>query len=196
MVRLIAISLLFLAAALAFGSESASAAHGSVSIQPSSSGIPYKGMEEVDVVLDPPAEGVSVFIIRMAYDPAVVQFVDCVAWDWEAVPRSFPRVGAAGCAATDSNRDGVDDTAVVFGAYVENRSGTPGGFETQQIVGSITFESLGKKGDVTPLLLSAESGDILGPDATVLNPELQDGSICITGKHGGTPNALRKCYGK
>jgi hypothetical protein len=184
MVRLVSapLALLLLSLTLTWAAISAEAADpGSITIQPSVATVSVDGTVDVAVVLDPPAETVSVFIIEIAYDPTVVQFVDCVPWDFEPLPSPF---AASGCAAKDTDGDTIYDTAVVFGAYVENHSGVAVGFSTPQTVGTITFEALGKKGEASPLILSVCNDCILGPNAQTLTPTSSNGSISIVGDRG------------
>jgi hypothetical protein len=184
MVRLVTapLALLLLSLCLTWAAMPADAAGpGSVSIQPAVAFVPSGGTSDIAVILNPPAETVSVFIIEIAYDPTVVPFVECVPWDVDALPST---IGAAGCDAKDTDGDAINDTAVVFGAYVENHDGTPVGFSTPQTVGTITFEALGKKGDASPLILSACDDCILAPTAEVLLPTFTNGSISIIGNRG------------
>lgn len=181
---LVLLSVLYLGSAFAANSAQATGS-GSITIQPSAATVPVNGTVDVDVVFDPPAETVAIFIIEIAYDPTVVQFVDCVPWDVDALSSPFPSVGAAGCAAKDTNRDAINDTAVLLGAYLENHDGVAVGFSTPQTVGTITFEALGEAGDSSRLILSACTGCILAPNADFLTPAFTNGSITIIGDNRG-----------
>jgi hypothetical protein len=167
----------------------ATAAGGSVFLQPASVDVEPGGSADVDLVIDPPSETVSIWIYEVEYDPAVVEVTDC-----STAALTFPPdvAGAAGCATKDTNADGIDDTAVAFGGWVENVGGTARGFDTQQVVATFTFHAIGDAGDSTVLGLTQTS--LLGPNAEDLSPPLSDGEINITGHGKSGEHSQRPCW--
>jgi hypothetical protein len=153
--------------------------NGSVKVMPADVMIGAGGSGHVNVVMDPASTGTSIWIIKVAYDPDVAQ----VATDSGGNPVCQPLTGlgafAAGCDTLDANKDGKQDTLVVFGGYVLNDNGAKG-FTTEQTVATYTFNAVGVVGAHTDLTPSVAPTDFLGPDGTEATPATSNGAIDIT----------------
>lgn len=174
---------------------------GSVSVDPVDTDISAGGSGTVDINVDPPAVGTSVWIVQVKYDPAIVR----VSVDAQQNPvcdvLANPGQGiafAASCDVKDTDGNLVADTAVAFGGWVQNDGGTPKGFTTEQTIATFTFEAVGAAGthsdltiaDVCPTPPATPPAPpcttLLGPNAAVANPTLTDGGIDIIAAQGLT----------
>lgn len=172
---------------------------GSVSVDPVDTDISAGGSGTVDINVDPPAVGTSVWIVQVKYDPAVVQVA--VDANQNPVCDSLANPGqgiafAASCDVKDTDGNQVADTAVAFGGWVQNDGGTPKGFTTEQTVATFTFEAVGAAGthsdltiaDVCPTPPATPPAPpcttLLGPNAAAGNPTLTDGGIDIIASTG------------
>lgn len=172
--RFLRIGVLFLVivAAFAVASTVGAAGNGSASVIPASSTVPQGGTVDIGVVIDPPAVGTSIWIVKVAYNPNVVQVTGCT---WLTIPPTV--AGAAGCDTQDTNSDLIDDTAVALGGLIQNVGGTPHGFETTQTVATFTFKAIGAPGSQSPLHVTVTA--MLGPNGEQESPTTNDGVIQV-----------------
>jgi hypothetical protein len=138
------------------------------------------GSGRVSVDMTPAAAGTSVWIIQIAYDPAVAQ----VATDSFGNPVctslnvSNPFIGGIVCDTKAVSHGSTQDTLVILGAVLQNDNGTPRGFTTPQTVATFTFNAVGAVGAHTPLTTSVTA--FLGPNQEMPTPATSDGAIDIT----------------
>jgi hypothetical protein len=173
-----AVLLLIAVAAFAVTSTAGAADNGSVSIVPASSDVPTGGTVDIDVIIDPPSIGTSIWIVHVYYDPSVVQYVSCT-------PMANPGGGIAFASACDN----ATPHGVTFGGWVENQGGTPHGFETPQVAGTFTFTAIGAPGSQSPLSIIVQA--MLGPNGEVEAPQTHNGVInVVAAPVGGTVEIL------
>ena len=162
------------------GTALAGATDGSVTVMPADLMIGAGGSGQVSVEMTPAAAGTSVWIIQLAYNPAVAQ----VATDGSGNPVctfitvSSPFIGAGGCDTKDANSDGTQDTLVILGAVLQNDNGTPRGLTTPQTLATFTFNAVGPVGAHSALTTTVTS--FLGPNGEMPTPATSDGAIDIT----------------
>jgi hypothetical protein len=154
---------------------------GSVTVTPADLMIGAGGSGQLNVVLTPAAAGTSIWIIQIAYDPAVAQ----VATNADGTPKctnlAISGTGASGCDTKAVSHGTTQDTLVVFGGYVQkNADGTAGGFTTPQTVATYTFNAApgAAVGDHTALTTTVTA--FLGPNGETPTPATSDGRIDIT----------------
>jgi hypothetical protein len=141
----------------------------------------------VNVKVTPPAgHELSIWIVKISYDPAVVEvpvngsLVSCSALDTSNLPGDAKVAG--GCDITASGDHGTaDDTAVAFGAYLRNNNNTAEGLSGTQTVASFTFKAKGNVGDSTPLHVTVPAHSLLGPDAADYNDAPGSPAVTIDG---------------
>lgn len=148
--------------------QPASAADNSVSLDPQASFVQQGSTTGVGIVVDPPASGVSIWIIRVDFDPTVAEFVGCTVAPGPPPPIAF----AAGCDISPSG------DFVTFGGWVENQGGVPHGFETIQTLATVMFKGIGPVGSQT--VLDVRTGTMLGPLGQSLHPTDIDGLFLVT----------------
>jgi hypothetical protein len=154
---------------------------GSVTVTPNPLSIGAGGSGQVSVVLTPAAAGTSIWIIQIAYDPAVAQ----VATDSHGPVCTFitvqsPFVGAGGCDTKAVSHGSTPDTLVILGGVVQNDNGTPKGFTTPQTLATFTFNAVGASGAHTDLTTTVTA--FLGPTGATPppTPDTPNGAIDIT----------------
>lgn len=175
--------LLIVVAAFAVASGASAAGNGSVSIVPPSSTVEPGSNVTVSVVEDPPAVGTSIWIVRVAFDHNVLQYLSCT-------PMPSPGGGIAQAAACDVAGSG---DFVTFGGWVENRGGVAHGFETPQTLGTVTFRAIANPLAHSDLNVSFQA--MLGPNGEVETPEIHNGAIDVVGPVGGTVEMLSQGAG-
>jgi hypothetical protein len=171
------------------GTALAVATDGSVTVSPADLMIGAGSSGQLNVVLTPAAAGTSIWIIQIAYDPAVAQVAMsggnpvCTGLDVSvALPGAL---GAGLCDVKDTNADGVPDTLVVFGAALKNNNGTVVGLTAQTTVATFTFNAVGAALAHTALTFGQTGVTaFLGPNGETPTPATSDGAIDIT---AGTP---------
>ena len=179
---------LVLAAAFAVASTAGAVGNGSVSVVSASSNVPQGGTVDIQVVIDPPSFGTSIWIIQIPYDPTVVQVATDMSGNPVCTPLSAPAnfVGATGCAVRDTNGDNVPDTLVAFGGVIMNNNGTPVGLTSPQTVATFTFRAIGPPGSASSLHVIVTA--MLGPNGEQETPTTFDGVInVVAGAAGRTP---------
>lgn len=160
------------------GSSARAGGDGSVFIDPALAEVGPGGTTTVDVVVTPPDTTLSIWIIEIEYDPAVVQVADDGGNpDCDSLNIPGGVAGAAGCATKDTGGGPEDDTAVAFGGWVENVGGEAVGFDTEMTVASFTFEAVGDIGESSPLTVSVTA--FLDPAGEEPVPAEADGQINI-----------------
>ena len=155
---------------------------GSVTVTPNPLQIGVGGSGQVSVVLTPAAAGTSIWIIQIAYDPAVAQ----VATDGSGNPVctfitvTSPFVGAGGCDTKAVSHGSTQDTLVILGGVVQNDNGTPKGFTTPQTLATFTFNAVGAALAHTDLVTTVTA--FLGPTGATPSPvpATPNGAIDIT----------------
>jgi hypothetical protein len=152
---------------------------GSVTVTPADLMIGAGGSGQLNVVLTPAAAGTSIWIIQIAYDPAVAQVAMsggnpvCTSITFQS-----PFVGAGGCDVKAVSHGGTLDTLVVLGGVVQNNGGTAAGLTTPQTVATYTFNAVGAVGAHSALTTTVTS--FLGPNAETPTPATSNGAIDIT----------------
>ena len=158
---------------------------GSITLDPQDGQVGAGGTLDVKVNVEPPAAGLSIWIVEISYDPTKVQ-VDTSGGNPVCGSLDIPGgvAGAAGCATKDTNTDGKMDTAVAFGGWVQNNGGTAVGFTDTKQVADFTFRAVGNVGDMSSLHISVTS--FLDPTGASTTPTANDGSITIIQQQGET----------
>jgi hypothetical protein len=177
------------AAALSVGGRGTALAgttDGSVTATPNPLPIGVGGSAQLSVGMTPAAAGTSIWIIQIAYDPAVAQ----VATDGSGNPVCTfitvisPFVGAGGCDTKAVSHGSTPDTLVIFGGVVQNDNGTAKGFTTPQTLATFTFNAAAGAavGAHTALMTTVTS--FLGPTGVTSTPATPDGAIDIVASTG------------
>jgi hypothetical protein len=173
-------------AALSAGGRSTALAvttDGSVTVTPPDLMIGVGGTGgQVSVDMTPAAAGTSIWIIQIAYDPAVAQ----VATDGSGNPVCTfitvpsPFVGLGGCNTKAVSHGSTQDTLVILGGVVQNDNGTAKGFTTPQTLATFTFNAnpSALAGAHTALTVAVTS--FLGPNGDTPTAATSDGAIDIT----------------
>jgi hypothetical protein len=152
---------------------------GSVTVTPADLMIGAGSSGQLNVVLTPAAAGTSIWIIQIAYDPAIAQ----VAMSGgnpvcQFITFQSPFVGAGGCDVKAVSHGSTPDTLVILGGVVQNNNGTAVGLTTPQVVATFTFNAVGAVG--THSLLTTTVTSFLGPNGETPTPATPDGAIDIT----------------
>lgn len=155
---------------------------GSVVITPASAQVGAGGTTTVNVDVTAPAGGLSVWIVEIGYDPAVVQ-VDTINSDPNCQSQDIPNsagqgtlVQANGCAVKGTPAN----TAVALGAWVKNVGGSATGWDGTHTIASFTFKAVGTAGQSSPLTITVGPNNFLLPDGTPATPTTTNGLITIT----------------
>jgi hypothetical protein len=163
------------------GTALAVATDGSVTVSPADLMIGAGSSGQLNVVLTPAAAGTSIWIIQIAYDPAVAQVAMsggnpvCTGLDVSvALPGAL---GAGLCDVKDTNADSVPDTLVVFGAALKNNNGTVVGLTAQTTVATFTFNAVGAALAHTALTTTVTA--FLGPNGETPTAATSNGAIDI-----------------
>ena len=144
----------------------------SLAISPVDKEIGVGATASVELVSMPPAESLAVWVIEVAFDPAVVTFNSCAS-----VPIPAGALGVTACEAKDAGGSPDDDTVVSLGAIIFPATGR--GLDDETILATITFDAVGAVGECSDLTINVVSH--LGPDPSdpETNPTTTDGEICI-----------------
>ena len=153
---------------------STAAGNGSITITPQTSTVAVGGAVAVDVVVEPPDGGLSIWIIGVAYDSSLVEVQSCT-------PLTLPPegVGATLCEPQNTDGDPEFDKQILLGGYLENQGGTPVGITQTQSFGNIVFRAIGAGGQSTDLVV--DTTGFLTPTGEEHVPDEHDGEIIITG---------------
>ena len=143
-----------------------------VSISPAAIEVAPGGSVTVQLIADPPAETLAIWILDVGFDPEVVSTTNRGCDSLDPLANSTT-VGF--CAVDDEDDDGVMDTVKVLGAIVFNDNGS--GLGERTVLADITFEIVGEPGRCTDLRLRVQFH--ADPDGEETNPLLADGEICI-----------------
>ncbi len=143
-----------------------------VSISPAAIEVAPGGAATVQLIADPPAETLGVWIIDVAFDPDVVSTTSrgCDTLD---PPANSTMVGL--CVVNDEDDDGVVQKVTVLGGLVFNDDGA--GLSERTVLADITFEVVGGPGECTDLHLGVQFHTDSDGEGT--NPALFDGRICV-----------------
>jgi hypothetical protein len=158
---------------------------GSVAVTPADLMIGAGGSGQLNVVLTPAAAGTSIWIIQIAYDPAVAQVATDSLSNPVCTGITFvsPFVGLGGCDTKAVSHGSTRDTLVILGGAVMNNNGTAAGWTTPQtVVATFTFNAVGAAGAHSALTTTVTS--FLGPNGETPTAATSDGAIDIT---AGTP---------
>ena len=161
------------------GTALAGTTDGSVTVTPTPLMIGAGGSGQVNVDMTPAAAGTSIWIIQIAYDPAVAQ----VATDGSGNPVctfitvTSPFVGAGGCDTKAVSHGSTQDTLVILGGVVQNDNGTPIGLTTPQTLATFTFNAVGAAR--RPHGRQTGVTAFLGPNGETPTPATTDGAIDI-----------------
>ncbi len=169
---------------LASGVFVAEAAPNSVGVEPADSTVAAGGVVRVDLVAEPPSQGLAAWVIEVRFDPHVVSTASrkCDPLDTPA-----GATGAIGCEAADSDGDGSVDVVKAFGAVIFSGSGA--GLTGKVSVANITFDAVGAPGACSALNLNVVA--FTGPGGKETNPSVGNGEVCIEGEASGrTPPVL------
>ncbi|MDO8616913.1 MAG: hypothetical protein Q7T33_14470 [Dehalococcoidia bacterium] len=194
-----ALAALALAAAGLAGAGPAQAAANSVRIQPASASVAAGANTTVELAAEPPAVvpaqnpneapagGLAYWIIKVHYNPAVVQVAQGLDQNANpaalCTPMSSP-AGAGGgvnCDVTDEDPSNPEmDTVVSTGAVVF--AGNRVGLTTDSILATVTFQGVGADA-CSDLTIEVDIFDDLraDDDPTPSNPAITNGRICIVG---------------
>ncbi len=143
-----------------------------VSISPAAIEVAPGGSATVQLIVDPPAETLAIWVIDVAFDPDVVSTSSRGCDSLDPLANSTT-VGV--CVVNDKDGDGVVETVKVLGAIVFNDDGS--GLGERTVLADITFEIVGEPGRCTDLHLRVQFH--ADPDGEETNPLLSDGEICI-----------------
>ncbi len=143
-----------------------------VSISPAAIEVAPGGSATVQLIADPPAETLAIWVIDVAFDPDVVSMSSRGCDSLDPLANSTT-VGF--CVDDDEDDDGVMDTVKVLGAIVFNDDGS--GLGERTVLADITFEIVGEPGRCTDLHLRVQFH--ADPEGEETNPLLSDGEICI-----------------
>lgn len=143
-----------------------------VSISPAAIEVAPGGSATVQLIADPPAQTLAIWVIDVAFDPDVVSTTSrgCDTLD---APADSTTVGL--CVVNDEDDDGVVQTVTVLGGIVFNDDGA--GLSERTVLADITFEVVGGPGECTDLHLRVQFHADLDGEET--NPLLFDGRICV-----------------
>jgi hypothetical protein len=164
------------------GAATTHAASGNVAITPASSEVGVGGTTTVSVDVTAPDGGLSVWIIEIGYNPAVVQ-VDTSGGNPVCTSPAVPGTTfhGEGCAAKDvPPSGGANDAAVTFGAWVLNVGGVATGWTGTRTVATFTFKAVGAVGESSPLTVNVCADCFLRPNAASETPTETNGLITIT----------------
>jgi hypothetical protein len=155
---------------------------GTVSIDPATAQVGAGGTTTVNVNVTAPDTGLSVWIVEVKYDPAVVQ-VDLNGGNpvCTAPEVTGSTVHAEGCATKDASPvDGTKETAVAYGAWVKNDNSTATGWSGTNTVATFTFKAVGTAGQSSALEVNVCAQCFIGPAAQENHPTEVNGQITIT----------------
>ncbi len=143
-----------------------------VSISPAAIEVAPGGSATVQLIVDPPAETLAIWVIDVVFDPDVVSTSSRGCDSLDPLANST-MVGV--CLVNDEDDDGVMKTVKVLGAIVFNDDGR--GLGERTVLADITFEIAGEPGRCTDLHLRVQFHE--DPDGEETNPLLSDGRICV-----------------
>jgi hypothetical protein len=168
------------------GSSSTHAdANGSVTVLPQPEAtVGAGGTTTVSVSVSAPDAGLSVWIVEIGYDPAIVQ-VDTINSNPACETFNVPDPGgpgnvvqAKGC-AVKAVASAQNNRAVAFGAWVKNVNSTATGWTGTQTVANFTFKAVGAAGQESPLTVTVADGSFLLANGNTTSPATPDGKIRI-----------------
>jgi len=174
-IALAAVSLMFLTSHQE--TEAGPAAENSLAISPADREIGVGATASVKLVSMPPAESLSAWVLKVAFDPAVVSVDSCT-------PAASPpgSVFTSACEAADQEGGPDKETVVIVGAMLF--LGSERGLDDETTLATIIFSAVGAIGDCSELTISVVSH--LGPDpaAPETGPTTTDGEICVVEEAG------------
>jgi hypothetical protein len=150
-----------------------------VTLDPAAATVGVGGTTTVDLMATPPDQELSIWIVEVGFDTAVVevvetaQGVDCTGADLPAAG-----VGASTCLGKDTNADQTVDTVVALGGYVRKDGSTARGLEEDTALATINFQAVGAADACSDLTITVTSW--VGPDSSEPTPTVTNGEICIT----------------
>jgi hypothetical protein len=168
---------------VAAGTASASTPPGGqVFISPSDATVGAGGTTSVDLVVDPPDGGLTIWIVEVAFDTNVVQVDESSGFNCEGADLPGGGVGSSLCEGKNNDGDPEPDSAVALGAYLRNEGGTPVGLTEQTTLATIHFDAVGEVGECSNLTITVSPANFLKPDGGEATPTIQNppAEICIT----------------
>lgn len=179
----LALALLALAAVVLWvaGANSAVAggSPGSVALDPDAASVGEGGTTEVDIVATPPTQGLSIWIVEVAFDTDVVEVVETQA-GVDCTGADLPSGGAKAstCLGRDTNSDQTPDAVVALGGYVRKEGSAAVGLTEDTVLATINFQAVGDADECSALTITVTSW--VGPDSSEPTPTVTNGEICIT----------------
>ena len=158
--------------------ETEAGAANSFEISPASKNISVGSSGSMNLVADPGADSLAVWIVKIGFDPKIVTFSSCTS-----VPSPAGASAGSGCQAFD------DDTVVSYGGVLF--SATERGFDDETILATVRFDAVGAIGECSDLTIDVRSN--LGPDPDGVegdHPVVANGKICIV-EIGYAPAVVR-----
>ena len=157
--------------------ETEAGAANSFKIDPASKNIGVASSTSVQLVADPGADSLAVWVVEVAFDPDVVTFNSCTS----VAPPPGASAGTA-CAAKDAGGSPDDDTVVSVGAVLF--PDTERGLDDETTLATVKFDAVGAVDECSDLTISVTAN--LGPDPDVAegDPVVTNGEICIVENAG------------
>jgi hypothetical protein len=179
----LSLALLALAVALAWLAAAAPASaggSGAIALDPAAATVGVGGTTDVDAVVTPPDDGLSIWIIEVEIEDTSIVRVNETGSGVDCAGGQLPGggAGASVCDAKNTDADPELDTVVALGGYVRNEGGNPVGIEAVTVLATIGFEGVGDPGECTDLNVSQSA--FLSPDDVAFTPVITSGEICIT----------------
>lgn len=179
----LALALLALAAVVLWvaGANSAVAGGttGSVALDPDAATVGEGGTTSVDIVATPPTQGLSIWIVEVAFDTDVVEVVETqqgVSCSGAVLPGGGAQ--ASTCLGRDTNSDQTPDAVVALGGYVRKEGSNAVGLTQDTVLATINFQAVGTADECSDLTITVTSW--VGPDSSEPTPTVNNGEICIT----------------
>jgi hypothetical protein len=162
------------------GSAAAGGTDGSVSISPQHATVGAGGTASVDVIVDPPEGGLSIWIVEVKFESEIVQVDDSSGFNCEGADLPGGGVSTSLCEGKQTDGDPEPDSAVAIGAFMINEGGTGAGLEETTTIATIHFDAVGDVGECSDLEIEVLPGNFLEPDNDAPTPAIMtDVDICI-----------------
>ena len=148
--------------------ETEAGAADSFEIKPALKNVGVGSSGSVQLVADPGADSLVIWIVKITFDPGVVTFNSCT---------STGEAQVTACEAQDAGGSPDDDTVVSIGAVLF--SDTDRGLEDETILATVKFDAVGAVDECSDLTINVTAH--LGPDPDVEagDPVVTNGKICI-----------------
>jgi len=137
-------------------------------INPAAKNIGLGSSTSVQLVADPGDDSLAVWVVEIAYDPAVVSFNSCT---------STGEAQVTACEAKDADDDTVDDTVVSVGAILF--SDTLRGLDSETALATVKFNAVGAVEQCSLLTIDVTANLGPDPDTQETDPVVVNGQLCI-----------------